>query len=71
MKFQIKDAKQTKETESGYITLQQLLKACNIIESGGQVKAWLAENSVLVNGEPENRRGKKLRPGDTDRKSVV
>lgn len=49
---------------SEYITLQQLLKACNILESGGQVKSWLAENEVLVNGEPENRRGKKLRSGD-------
>lgn len=48
-----------------YITLQQLLKATDIIQSGGQVKTWLAENEVRVNGEPENRRGKKLRPGDT------
>ncbi|MBF0579081.1 S4 domain-containing protein YaaA [Erysipelotrichaceae bacterium RD49] len=47
-----------------YITLQQILKACDVIQSGGQVKAWLAENEVLVNGEPENRRGKKLRQGD-------
>lgn len=47
-----------------YITLQQLLKACDIIASGGQVKQWLAENEVFVNGEPENRRGKKLRKGD-------
>jgi ribosome-associated protein len=55
MKFQLK-------TE--FITLQQLLKACDLIGSGGQVKAWLAENEVLVNGEPENRRGRKLYPGD-------
>lgn len=55
MKFQISEE---------YITLQQLLKACDVIASGGQVKAWLAENEVIVNGEPENRRGKKLRPGD-------
>lgn len=55
MKFTLKDE---------YITLQQLLKACDVIQSGGQVKAWLAENEVLVNAEPENRRGKKLRRGD-------
>ncbi len=55
MKFSLKDE---------YITLQQLLKACDVIQSGGQVKAWLAENEVLVNGEPENRRGKKLRSND-------
>lgn len=47
-----------------YITLQQLLKACDVIQSGGQVKTWLAENEVRVNDEPENRRGKKLRAGD-------
>ncbi|WP_317300680.1 S4 domain-containing protein YaaA [Allobaculum stercoricanis] len=47
-----------------YITLQQLLKACDLIQSGGQVKAWLAENDVRVNGELENRRGKKLRSHD-------
>ncbi len=47
-----------------YITLQQLLKACDIIASGGQIKSWLSENKVFVNGEPENRRGKKLRKGD-------
>lgn len=55
MKFTLKDE---------YVTLQQLLKACDVIQSGGQVKAWLAENEVLVNNEPENRRGKKLRRGD-------
>lgn len=55
MKFSLKDE---------YITLQQLLKAADIIQSGGQVKSWLAENEVLVNGEPENRRGKKLRAND-------
>lgn len=47
-----------------YMTLQQVLKACNVIASGGQIKAYLAENPVLVNSEPENRRGRKIRPGD-------
>ncbi|MCF0260003.1 MAG: S4 domain-containing protein YaaA [Erysipelotrichaceae bacterium] len=55
MQFQLQDE---------YITLQQLLKVCDVISSGGQVKAYLAEHPVLVNGEPENRRGKKLRAGD-------
>ena len=50
--------------ERDYITLQQCLKACDVISSGGQVKAFLAENPVLVNGESENRRGRKLRSGD-------
>lgn len=71
MKFQINRKQETAASEQAaeknevdYITLQQLLKACDIISSGGQIKSWLAENEVIVNGEPENRRGKKLRAGD-------
>lgn len=47
-----------------YIELQMLLKMQDIITSGGQAKYFLQENEVFVNGEPENRRGKKLYPGD-------
>ena len=47
-----------------YITLGQLVKAVNEVGSGGEVKDYLANNSPLVNGEPENRRGRKLRAGD-------
>ncbi len=47
-----------------YITLQQLLKMENIISSGGQAKYYLAENEVYVNGELEQRRGRKLYPKD-------
>ncbi|WP_220740417.1 S4 domain-containing protein YaaA [Leuconostoc miyukkimchii] len=43
-----------------YITLTQLLKEENIISSGGQAKYYLMDSPVLLNGEPENRRGKKL-----------
>ncbi len=55
MKFFLKD---------DFITLQQLLKVCDVIDSGGQAKAWLAQNPVLVNSEPETRRGRKLYPHD-------
>ncbi len=47
-----------------FITLGQLLKLAQIIQNGGQAKGYLAENEVLVNGEPDQRRGRKLRPGD-------
>ncbi|MDN4527096.1 S4 domain-containing protein YaaA [Fictibacillus fluitans] len=47
-----------------YITLQQLLKHVDAISSGGMVKWYLEENEVLVNGERENRRGRKLYAGD-------
>ena len=47
-----------------YITLQALLKETGIIQSGGAIKTFLSEYQVLFNGEPENRRGKKLRVND-------
>ena len=47
-----------------YITLQALLKETGIIQSGGAIKTFLSEYPVLFNGEPEDRRGKKLRVND-------
>ncbi|MFU2203697.1 S4 domain-containing protein YaaA [Streptococcus hyovaginalis] len=47
-----------------YITLQALLKETGIIQSGGAIKEFLVQNTVLFNGQEENRRGKKLRLGD-------
>lgn len=46
------------------IRLGQLLKLADVVE-GGEVKRYLAETEVLVNGEPEQRRGRQLHPGDT------
>ena len=46
------------------IRLGQLLKVAGVIDSGAEVKAFLAEHAVVVNGEPEDRRGRQLRPGD-------
>ncbi|KRN98692.1 S4 domain-containing protein YaaA [Companilactobacillus kimchiensis] len=50
--------------ETEFITLGQLLKDEGVIATGGQAKWFLRENSVLLNGSPEDRRGKKLRSGD-------
>lgn len=47
-----------------YITLGQLLKFSDVIFEGGDAKTFLLENEVLVNGEDEKRRGRKIRPGD-------
>lgn len=47
-----------------YITLGQILKFTAIISSGAMAKMFLAETEVMVNGEKENRRGRKLYPGD-------
>jgi ribosome-associated protein len=46
------------------IRLGQLLKLAGIADSGSEVKALLAAEPVLVNGEPEARRGRQLHPGD-------
>ncbi len=46
-----------------YITLGQLLKMTNTISSGGEAKWFLAENTVLVEGILESRRGRKLYKG--------
>ncbi len=47
-----------------YIKLEQFLKMANIVSTGGEAKYYLMENKVLVNGVEENRRGRKLYPGD-------
>ena len=49
------------------IRLGQLLKVAGLIDSGAEVKPFLAEREILVNGEPENRRGRQLHPGDVVR----
>lgn len=46
-----------------YITLGQFLKYVGIIDSGFLAKLYLADNFVIVNGEKENRRGRKLYSG--------
>ena len=52
------------QVRGGMIRLGQLLKVAGIVGGGGEAKALLAEQPVLVNGEPENRRGRQLHPGD-------
>jgi ribosome-associated protein len=46
------------------IRLGQLLKLAGLVGGGGEAKALLAEGAILVNGEPESRRGRQLAPGD-------
>jgi len=47
-----------------YIALGQFLKLADVIDTGGMAKAFLAEVPIRVNGELDNRRGRKLYPGD-------
>ena len=50
--------------ETPYITLGQMLKEEAIIGTGGQAKWFLREHTVTVNDQPDDRRGRKLYPGD-------
>lgn len=50
--------------ETEFIKLEQMFKLANIVSSGGMAKEIIQNGEVLVNGEVEVRRGKKLRPGD-------
>lgn len=49
------------------IRLGQLLKLAAVIDSGAEVKAFLATERVSVNGELEARRGRQLYLGDVVR----
>ena len=46
------------------IRLGQFLKLADLVDSGSDAKAVLAQGEVSVNGEPEGRRGRQLRKGD-------
>lgn len=48
-----------------YIKLDQMLKLESIASSGAEARFMIEDLDILVNGEIEKRRGKKLRPGDT------
>ena len=50
--------------EDPVITLGQALKASDLVGSGGEAKVLIQAGEVLVNGEVETRRGRKLAPGD-------
>jgi ribosome-associated protein len=45
-------------------TLGQALKVASIVGSGGEAKVLIQAGEVLVNGEVETRRGRKLHQGD-------
>ena len=50
--------------DTPYIKLDSFLKAVNAVSSGGEAKILITDGQVLVNGEAELRRGRKLYPGD-------
>ena len=47
-----------------YIKLDSLLKFMGLVGTGGEAKMLIQDGRVMVNGEVETRRGRKLRQGD-------
>lgn len=47
-----------------FIKLQQVLKLAGLIDQGSDVKYYLSEGMVYVNGQQATERGKKIRHGD-------
>lgn len=50
--------------DTAYITLAQFLKMADFVNSGGESKYAVKEMDIIVNGEKENRRGRKLYRND-------
>jgi ribosome-associated protein len=46
------------------MTLGQALKASGLVGTGGEAKLLVQAGEVLVNGEQETRRGRRLQAGD-------
>lgn len=60
----VKFLAETVKINSEFVTLGQLLQMIDVVSTGGMAKAYLGENTIYINGEQDNRRGKKLRNGD-------
>lgn len=52
------------EIKDEYIKLGQALKLAGLVGSGVEAKMLVQEGLVKVNGEVDERRGRKLYPGD-------
>jgi ribosome-associated protein len=48
-----------------FIKLQQALKLAGFLNQGSDVKFYLSQEQILVNGQVALERGKKLRNGDS------
>lgn len=57
MEIEIRDGEE-------FIRLGQALKKAGLVSSGVDAKMVILDGAVTVNGEVEERRGRKLYPGD-------
>ena len=53
-----------KNIHTEFIRLDNFLKLCDAVQSGGHAKIVIQDGEVKVNGEICTQRGKKLRQGD-------
>ncbi|MEZ4940812.1 MAG: RNA-binding S4 domain-containing protein [Saprospiraceae bacterium] len=51
-------------TRRDFIPLNDLLKLLHLVDTGGEANARISSGEVLVNGDVELRKRKKLRVGD-------
>jgi ribosome-associated protein len=58
--FKVNEQPSSPET----IRLDQFLKLAQVVQTGGEAKQIIQAGEVLVNGQVETRRGRKLCPGD-------
>lgn len=52
------------EIDTEYIQLDQLLKACNLVNSGGEAHILVEDGEVRLNGSVETRKRAKIRNND-------
>ncbi len=52
------------QISTDYIKLQQILKLAQVLSQGADIKYYLQEELVTVNGELATQRGKKIYKGD-------
>lgn len=51
------------QLETEYIELCNLLKLCQLVQTGGYAKIVISEGDVMVDGEVETRKRCKIRKG--------
>ena len=58
------DSPEPEQSASKPLRLDQFLKLCGVAETGGQAKLLIQGGEILLNGEVETRRRKKLSISD-------
>jgi ribosome-associated protein len=65
------DTPESTHINTEYIELDKLLKRENLVGSGGEARYLISQGEVLVNGEVETRKRRKVYTGDVVRYNGV